>query len=142
MSAGMLEWARRLHPFTTPESQRLALLFGVVYFAQGMWYLPNQAITIVLKDRGLTAGQVADVLTDAMMVENGRPRGLTGAFQSVQWACITVATVLVGLLGGYFAEHRSLQAAFLLAAAFPIVSLLMGVFLVREPRSRFDAAAL
>src|SRR6266576_1033937 len=60
MSAGMLEWARRLHPFTTPESQRLALLFGVVYFAQGMWYLPNQAITIVLKDRGLTAGQVAD----------------------------------------------------------------------------------
>src|SRR2546430_13515323 len=30
------------------------------YFAQGMWYLPNQAITIVLKDRGLTAGQVAD----------------------------------------------------------------------------------
>jgi len=235
MSAGMLEWARRLHPFTTPESQRLALLFGVVYFAQGMWYLPNQAITIVLKDRGLTAGQVADfflistipwlikplygilsdfvpllgrrrqsyfiltsglaaasslvlasgvliakgpietfsftlpgvgtvsftlvagvglftlmafglaftdVLTDAMMVENGRPRGLTGAFQSVQWACITVASVLVGLLGGYFAEHRSLQPAFLLAAAFPVVSLLMGVFLVREPRSRFDAAAL
>src|SRR5207244_12689909 len=30
-----------------------------------------------------------DVLVDAMMVENGRPRGLTGAFQSVQWACIT-----------------------------------------------------
>src|SRR5205814_8907330 len=61
---------------------------------------------------------------------------------SVHSACITVATVLVGLLGGYFAEHRSLQAAFLLAAAFPVVSLLMGVFLVREPRSRFDAAAL
>jgi len=28
------------------------VLFGVVYFAQGMWYLPNQAITIILKDRG------------------------------------------------------------------------------------------
>src|SRR5437764_12765133 len=26
------------------------------------------------------------VLTDALMVENGRPRRLTGAFQSVQWA--------------------------------------------------------
>src|SRR2546428_4246293 len=25
-----------------------------------MWYLPNQAITIVLKGRGLAAGQVAD----------------------------------------------------------------------------------
>jgi MFS family permease len=235
MAAGMFEWARRLNPFKTREARRLAFLFGVVYFAQGMWYLPNQTITILLKDRGLTAGQVADfflistipwlikplygllsdfvplfgrrrqsyfiltsglagfaslvlasgasiaegpietvtfalpvvgtmrftliagvglftlmafglaftdVLTDAMMVEHGRPRGLTGAFQSVQWACITVASVLVGLLGGYLAEYRSLQTAFLLAAAFPVVSLLMGVFLVREPPSRFDAAAI
>ncbi len=231
----MFEWARRLNPFKTPETQRLAILFGVVYFAQGMWYLPNQTITIILKDRGLTAGQVADffllstipwlikpaygllsdfvpllgrrrqsyfiltsglaafaglalasgvlishgpietftavlpgagavtftlvsgvglftlmalglaftdVLVDAMMVENGRPRGLTGAFQSVQWACITVASVIVGLLGGYLAEHRSLRTAFLLAAAFPLVSLSMGVFVVREPRARFDADAL
>ncbi len=234
MAAGMFEWARRLNPFKTPEARRLATLFGVVYFAQGMWYLPNQTITIVLKDRGLSAGQVADfflistlpwlvkplygllsdfvpilgrrrqsyfiltsglasfaslvlasgelishgpietfsatlpgigsvaftliagvglftlmalglaftdVLTDAMMVENGRPRGLTGAFQSVQWACITVASVLVGVLGGYLAESRSLRTAFLLAAAFPVVSLLMSVFFVREPRSRFDGAA-
>ena len=29
-----------------------------------------------------------DVLTDALMVENGRGLGLTGAFQSVQWAAI------------------------------------------------------
>src|SRR5207245_922949 len=48
------------NPFKTPDTQRLAVLFGVVYFAQGMWYLPNQTITIVLKERGLSAGQVAD----------------------------------------------------------------------------------
>jgi MFS family permease len=29
-----------------------------------------------------------DVLADALMVENGKPRGLTGAFQSVQWASV------------------------------------------------------
>ncbi len=231
----MFEWARRFNPFTTPEARRLAVLFGVVYFAQGMWYLPNQTITIVLKERGLSPGQVADfflvttipwlvkpiygllsdffpllgrrrqtyfvltsglagaaglalaggnliaqgpieafavslpllgattftvvagvglftlmalglaftdVLTDAMMVENGRPRGLTGAFQSVQWACITVASVVVGALGGWLAESRSLKGAFLLAAVFPAVSLLMGVFVVREPRARFDWLAM
>ena len=44
----MLHAIRRLHPFTTPESERLALLFAIVYFAQGMWYLPNQTLTIVL----------------------------------------------------------------------------------------------
>src|SRR5262245_862369 len=56
----MLERLQRLNPFKTPDAQRLALLFGTVYFAQGMWYLPNQTITIVLKDRGLAAGDVAD----------------------------------------------------------------------------------
>src|SRR5437667_8020406 len=222
--ARMRAWLERFNPFKTPEAKRLAVMFGVVYFAQGMWYLPNQTITIILKDRGLSAGQVAacflitiipwlikpaygllsdfvplfgrrrksyflltcalaaaaglilaggdaiaygeirtvdlfgvtrftlvpgvglftamalglaftDVLTDAMMVENGRPRGLTGAFQSVQWACITVASVLVGVVGGRLAETRSLRAAFLLAACFPMISMLMGLLVVREPRT-------
>ncbi|OLD39502.1 MAG: hypothetical protein AUI57_03075 [Candidatus Rokubacteria bacterium 13_1_40CM_2_68_8] len=226
----MLALVARLNPFKTADAKRLALLFGVVYFAQGMWYLPNQAITIVLKERGLAAGQVADfflitiipwlikpaygllsdfvplfgrrrksyflltcalaaaaglilawgdaiaygeirtvdlfgvtrftlvpgvglftamalglaftdVLTDAMMVENGRPRGLTGAFQSVQWACITLASVLVGELGGFLAEARGLRVAFLLAAGFPLISLFMGVFFVRETPVRADEAA-
>src|SRR3989449_11649561 len=56
----MLALVARLNPFKTADAKRLALLFGVVYFAQGMWYLPDQAITIVLKERGLAAGQVAD----------------------------------------------------------------------------------
>jgi MFS family permease len=206
----------RLHPFTTPEAQRLALLFGVVYFAQGMWYLPNQTITIVFKDTfGLSAGQVAtffsiavipwlfkpvygllsdfvpvfgyrrksyfiggsalaslaalavvavgdpaywplavlftlmglglaftDVITDAVMVENGRALGLTGAFQSVQWAAIYGASVLVGIVGGYLAETRSLRTTFAVAALFPLVSCAMAVFFVRDTRTRLDADAL
>jgi MFS family permease len=56
----MRDALRRLHPFTTPEAERLALLFSIVYFAQGMWYLPNQTITIVLKDAGLSAGLAAN----------------------------------------------------------------------------------
>ena len=225
----MRAWIARLSPFKTPEAKRLAVLFGVVYFAQGMWYLPNQTITIVLKDRGLSAGQVADfglitivpwfikplygllsdfvplfgrrrqsyflvtsalagcaglllawgnwittgqiwtfdvfgltftlvegvaiftvmalglaftdVLTDAIMVESGRPLGLTGAFQSVQWACITLASVLVGEIGGQLAESRSLRTAFLLAACFPLMSLSMGVTFVRETPARANKAA-
>jgi Na+/melibiose symporter-like transporter len=219
----------RLNPFKTAEARRLAFLFGVVYFAQGMWYLTEQPITIVLKDRGLTAGQVADfaliaivpwlikpvygllsdfvplfgrrrqsyflltstlatvtgvllawgdwiahgqvwavsvfgvtftlvegvflftamalgiafndVLTDAMMVERGRPLGLTGAFQSVQWGCITLSLVLVGELGGRLSETRSLSTAFLIAAAFPLVSLAMGIVFVREQPARAAAGA-
>ena len=56
----MRDLVRRLNPFKTPEAQRYAVLFVVVYFAQGMWYLPNQTITIVLKDSGFSAGMVAN----------------------------------------------------------------------------------
>src|SRR5262245_44326095 len=59
----MFERLRELHPFRDPDARRLAILFAIVYFAQGMWYLPNQTITIVLKERGLSAGQVATFFT-------------------------------------------------------------------------------
>ena len=210
----MLDRLRRLHPFQTPDAHRLAILFAVVYFAQGMWSLPNQTLTITLKERGLSAGQVAtffsfgiipwlikpvygllsdcvplfgrrrksyllltsalaagaglamglatphsywwlvglitimglglaftDVLVDALMVENGKSRGLTGAFQAVQWAAIYTAAVLVGVLGGFLAERRSLSAAFTLAALFPLISFSMTLVVVHDPPARADRKA-
>jgi len=214
-SAAVRERLARWHPFQTAEARRLALLFAIVYFAQGMWYLPNQVITIALKERGLGAGQVAtffgittipwllkpfygllsdfvplfgrrrtsyfllttalagasglalglmtdhpywwlaglftvmgfglaftDVLADALMVEAGKPRGLTGVFQSVQWASIYTASILVGVLGGHFAERRDLRTAFVVAACFPLVSLAAVATAVREPVARGDRAAV
>lgn len=75
-----------------------------------------------------------DVLSDALMVENGKLHGLTGAFQSVQWIAITTASIFVGLLGGYFAEHRDLHTAFAVSAIFPFTVLLMAIFFVREKK--------
>lgn len=201
----MKDWLLCLHPFKTAKARRLAILFAIVYFAQGMSALPIQVIAISFKDHGLEADDVAtffllasipwfikplyglisdflplfgqrrksyliltsalacmagltagfsthytywelailyttmglglaynDVLTDALMVENGKSQGLTGAFQSVQWTAVTAASIIVGLLGGYFAEYRNLQAAFSVAAIFPFIVLLMTVFFVRE----------
>ncbi len=199
----------REHPFQSPEARRLALLFAIVYFAQGMIYLPDQVVSIVFKERGLTAGQLAaftwittipwfikpvygllsdfvplfgtrrrsyfllmsgmaaasalalslmpgasyawlatmitllwlgvgftDVLTDALMVENGKRVGLTGAFQSVQWGALSAASILVGVGGGYLAERRAFAAAFAVVACFPIVSFLMALLVVREAPAR------
>jgi MFS family permease len=203
---GLLARLHALHPFQTPDARRLAMLFAVVYFAQGMWSLPNQTIIIVFKEKlGLSAGQVAtffsittvpwlikpvyglisdfiplfgsrrksyllitsalasasgftlaligghgywtmalfftlmgfglaftDVMTDALMVEHGRPLGLTGAFQSVQWAAIYLALMSVGVVGGRLAESRNARAAFALAAIFPLITFAMGFAFVRE----------
>jgi predicted MFS family arabinose efflux permease len=76
------------------------------------------------------------------MVENGNPRGLTGAFQAVQWGAIYIASVLVGELGGFLAERRSLSAAFVLAALFPLISLGVTLFVVHDPPARADREAL
>jgi MFS family permease len=46
--------------FRSAEARRLALIFAVVYFAQGMWDLPAQPIAFVLKEHlGYSATQVA-----------------------------------------------------------------------------------
>lgn len=211
----MKNWLQHLRPFTTIETRRLAILFAIVYFAQGMSALPVQAITINFKDEGLQADDVAaffliasipwfikplfglisdflplfgqrrksyllltstlaciaglaaglstqfsywelaalyttmglglaynDVLTDALMVENGKLNGLTGAFQSLQWCSVTGAAIVVGLLGGYLAEHRELQIAFTVAAIFPLVVLIMTVFFVHEQQVTHDQKEL
>ena len=187
-----------LNPFRSAEARRLALVFAVVYFAQGMWGLPVQPITFVLKEGfGYSATQVAtlfslttipwlikpaygllsdfaplfgrrrksylmlncalaaaglvlsllpeytplriallfmvmglglaftDVMTDALMVENGKQMGLTGGFQSVQWASLYTASMLVGMGGGALTERGSLNLAFFLTALFPLLSCIM-----------------
>src|SRR5262245_22195262 len=212
---GMFSGLGRLNPFKTAEGRRLALLFAVVYFAQGMWYLPNQTITIIFKDAGYNVARITnffviaalpwlikplygllsdfypifgrrrvsylvltsslaafggflaaasgsrdyqtllvlftmmgfglaftDVLADAVMVERGRQHGLTGAFQSVQWAAIYTSSMLVGLVGGWMAQRRNLVAAFFLAGCFPVITLAMTAAFVRERRAHSDRAAL
>jgi MFS family permease len=198
-----------LKPFReSPEARRLALIFAIVYFSQGMWYLPELSITFLLKDTfGLSAAETAtffsittvpwlikpvyglisdfvplfgqrrksylflssgmaaamgliltlmgsytywgvaifftlmglglaftDVLTDALMVENGQRRGLTGPFQAVQWGSISLASILVGIGGGWLAEHKFLSITFLIATAFPVITLAMTIFMIKEPR--------
>jgi MFS family permease len=200
-----------LRPFReSPEARRLALVFAIVYFAQGMWYIPNLPITFLLKDTfGLSAAQTAtffsitvipwlikpvyglisdfvplfgqrrksyflltsgiaavmgliltmmgsytywgvaifftlmglglaftDVLTDALMVENGQRLGLTGPFQAIQWAAISFASILVGIGGGWLAQHKFLSGTFLIATIFPVITLAMGIFLISEPQGQ------
>jgi MFS family permease len=199
-----------LKPFReSPEARRLALVFAIVYFAQGMWYLPNLSITFFLKDTlDLSAAQTAtffsitvipwlikpvyglisdfvplfgqrrksylllssglaaamglilalmgtytywdlatfftlmglglaftDVLTDALMVENGQKLGLTGPFQAVQWAAISCASIVVGIGGGWLAQQKFLSVTFMIATAFPVITLTMAIFMITEPRA-------
>jgi MFS family permease len=60
---------------------------------------------------------LGDVIVDALMVEKGQPLGLTGRFQSMQWAAANAALLLTGVLGGYVAQERLQSLAFGLCGA-------------------------
>jgi predicted MFS family arabinose efflux permease len=60
---------------------------------------------------------LGDVIVDALMVEKGQPLGLTGRFQSIQWAAANAALLLTGVIGGYIAETKLQSLAIATCAA-------------------------
>lgn len=80
----------------------------------------------------------SDVLCDAVMIETGKPLGMTGRFQAVQWASINTASVLAGIGGGWLSQNVSYQRTFLFVSVFPLISLVATAFCVHETRVRYD----
>lgn len=74
----------------------------------------------------------SDVVIDALMVEKGQPRGLTGRLQSVQWGAIYGATILTGWAGGWLSQHEAERLGFACCAAASIFTLLLTMLAVTE----------
>jgi MFS family permease len=74
-----------------------------------------------------------DVLVDALMIEKGQPRGLTGRFQSIQWAAANAALLIAASLGGYFSAPGSQSQAFLSCAILWVASFVLTLKYVRDP---------
>ena len=55
---------------------------------------------------------LADVASDALMIERSQPLGLTGPLQAVQWGCLYAAGIVTGLLGGTLCEDQREYAGF------------------------------
>jgi MFS family permease len=106
---------------------------GFTLTMMGSYTYWGVAIFFTLMGLGLA---FTDVLTDALMVENGQRLGLTGAFQAVQWASISFASILVGVGGGWLAQHKFLSVTFLIATVFPVMTLAMAIVMISEPHVR------
>jgi predicted MFS family arabinose efflux permease len=106
--------------------------------------LPAYPYGLTLAILGLTGLGLAftDVLCDAVMVEEGKPRGLTGMFQSIQWGSIYAASLIAGIGGGYLSAHVAYSRTFLLVACFPALSFAVSAYAVREQKTRFDRASV
>lgn len=106
----------------------------------------SQATTVSALAAGLfvatLALAMADVATDALIVEWGRADGQTGRYQAATWFSLYASGVLTGTAGGAFSLRGLWRESFLLASASAIAMLaLAAVFLrgsVSESR-RIDA---
>ncbi|MCA8959401.1 MAG: MFS transporter [Planctomycetes bacterium] len=77
----------------------------------------------------------ADVVVDALMVQWGQPRGMTGTLQSAQWTAMYAGSVLAGLAGGYLSEHGREPVGFLICAVALSGATLLTWSRVREERA-------
>jgi predicted MFS family arabinose efflux permease len=77
---------------------------------------------------------MTDVVIDAVAVETGQPRGITGQIQSVQWFALALAQVLVGFVGGHVSQHQLQRPMFVGCGLLALVSLVIVLLMVREPQ--------
>jgi MFS family permease len=74
----------------------------------------------------------SDVVVDALMIEKGQPRGLTGKLQSVQWAAMYAGGLIAGLAGGWLSEHKLQREGFLVCAVTSSATLALALLFVRD----------
>lgn len=82
----------------------------------------------------------ADVVCDAVMVEQGKKQGKTGLFQAAQIGVLYASLVVSGLGGGWVSAHLSYSRIFALSAVFPLL-IAASAFWAREPAVERAASA-
>jgi MFS family permease len=125
VSAGALAAAAfiglTLDPFQTPAPRRLFVWLFIATLAMAM----------------------ADVVTDALIVDWGHVQGRTGRYQAAQWLCVYASGLLTGTAGGYFSAHGRSGTAFFVSALASGATLLLSASSVREPpRRALEATSL
>lgn len=80
-----------------------------------------------------------DVVTDALMVEQGRITGETQRFQGTQWMWMAVASIFSSVLGGYLCDWFAPESALHVAAAITLFAPLLVFtavwFFIRDERT-------
>lgn len=112
-----------------------ALLAALIWFSLGQIENYSVRVLIILFTFSSVMYAFMDVVTDGLMVETGKPLGLTGRFQSVQWTAVYVASIITGFAGGWAAENWKPQTTFLINALFPLVILAAIIFFIREQKA-------
>lgn len=115
------------------------LCYGVVFAILGALGLFDAyggfllLVTVVIVSTGIA---FSDVLTDKLMVVEGRPEGKTAVLQAAQWSAFSFGGAAMMYAGGWIAEYSSLPTAFGLTALVPLAGLGATLFFIREEKTQ------
>lgn len=84
-------------------------------------------ILIALMTLGSWTSAVRDVAVDGIMCVDGKKTGNCDKIQAIQWTSITIAGILVSLVGGFIADHFNYKVAYL--SLLPIYLIIIGIVL-------------
>jgi len=80
-----------------------------------------------------TATAVRDVAVDGIMCVEGKKANLCGNIQAVQWIAVTIASIFVGLIGGWLATTANYKVGFLILIPIYIIAGIIN-FKYQEPK--------
>jgi MFS family permease len=82
---------------------------------------------ILMAALGSWTSAMRDTAVDGIMCISGKENNECGRIQAIQWTSITIAGILVGLIGGYIADHFSYKLGYL--CLIPIYLLIIAIVL-------------
>jgi predicted MFS family arabinose efflux permease len=105
--------------------------------------LPSSFMMILLSLASFNAA-LRDVSVDGIMCIDGKKTNTCDKIQALQWTAITIASILVGLGGGYIADHYSYKVGYL--CLIPVYLIIVGIVLryrttVSENRTEENSCA-
>lgn len=71
------------------------------------------AVVVAMLTITSTCSAIRDVNTDGIACIEGKRSKMTGNLQAVQWGSITIASLIVGLIGGFIAQNLDYRVAYL-----------------------------
>lgn len=115
--------------FLTKKKWIVLSLLGSIsisaYFGLATW-MPL-ALIIVLASLANMNSAMRDVAVDGVMCCDGKEADSCDKIQAVQWTAITIASILVGIFGGWLADHATYKVAYM--ALIPVYLIIIGVVL-------------
>jgi MFS family permease len=115
-------------------------LVGSLLFATILGLIPYLPIfwLIVCMMIASTNSAVRDVAIDGLMCVEGKKSNITGKIQSVQWGCITIASIITGFFGGWLAQHSTYQVSYLLLIPIYFIIILVTLNYKSEAVTKSD----